>query len=83
MAEPVGPLIDNLNRAERFGWIDDAQGWIAAQRLRNNLVHEYVEDPATLAEALNSAYRAVDMLCEAYRRMRAVAEAHNIVPPLA
>jgi hypothetical protein len=32
VAEPVGPFIDNLNRAERLGWITSADHWLQARR---------------------------------------------------
>ena len=31
LAEPVGPAIDNLARAERLGWVSSAAAWIADQ----------------------------------------------------
>lgn len=63
-----GPLIDNLNRAARLGWIEEATPWLAMRRLRNQMVHEYVEDPAVLADALNGAHEAVPMLMAATAR---------------
>lgn len=63
-----GPLIDNLHRAERLGWVCDAAGWMRARRLRNQMVHDYVEDPAVLADALAEAHAAVPMLVTAGTR---------------
>ena len=63
-----GPLIDNLNRAARLGWIEEPTAWLAARRLRNQMVHEYVEDSAILADALNGAHEAVPMLLVAAER---------------
>lgn len=37
-----GPLIDNLHRAERLGWVADAAAWMRARRLRSQMVHDYV-----------------------------------------
>lgn len=64
VAEPVGPFIDNLDRAERLAWISAADHWMQARRLRNRSVHEYVDDPAEFAAALNLANRFVDELLE-------------------
>ena len=63
-----GPLIDNLNRAARLGWIEEPASWLAVRRLRNQMVHEYVEDLAILADALNGAHEAVPMLMAAASR---------------
>ena len=63
-----GPLIDNLNRAARLGWIEEPTSWLAVRRLRNQMVHEYVEDLAILADALNGAHEAVPVLMAAASR---------------
>lgn len=65
LAEPVGPAIDNLNRAERLGWILSVETWIEVRRLRNRMIHEYVRDPAELAAAFTSAHAAVPLLANA------------------
>lgn len=69
LAEPVGPAIDNLNRAERLGWILSVETWLEVRRLRNRMIHEYVRDPAELAAALNSAHDAVPLLANAAQAM--------------
>ena len=50
--ERPGTLLDNLNRLEKFELVDDVGVWIETRGLRNRLVHEYIEDPGVLAEAL-------------------------------
>ena len=55
LAEPVGPAIDNLDKAEKFGWIESTEDWMEMRRLRNQMVHEYIEDVAVLASALRVA----------------------------
>ncbi len=52
LAEPVAPAIDNLNRAERLGWVQSVDLWIEARRLCSRMVHQYVRDPTELALAL-------------------------------
>jgi hypothetical protein len=63
--EPVGAFSDNLDRAEKLGLIADAQAWLDMRRLRNQMVHEYVEDPAVLASALQAAHEYVPRLTAA------------------
>lgn len=36
-----GSVIDLLNQAEKFGWIEDAQVWKRIRELRNIAAHEY------------------------------------------
>ncbi len=64
LAEPVGPVIDNLDRAEKLGLLRSAEDWLAARKLRNRMVHEYVRDPAELAEALNEGHALVSLLAD-------------------
>jgi hypothetical protein len=71
LAEPVGPAIDNLNKAERLGWIASVQSWLEARRLRNRMIHEYVRDAAELAAALRLAHVAVPLLGSTARAMAA------------
>ncbi len=69
LSEPVGPAIDNLNRAERLGWIGSVETWTEVRRLRNRMIHEYVRDPVELASALMAAHAAVPLLADAAAAM--------------
>lgn len=71
LAEPIGPVIDNLARAERWLWIDSSEDWLRLRQLRNRMIHEYVKDPAVLLDALQSAHDGVPTLLAACRRMTA------------
>ena len=63
-----GPLIDNLHRVARLGLLEDETAWLRWRRLRNQMVPDYVEDPAVLADALNAAHAAVPALVDVARR---------------
>lgn len=60
--EKLGTVIENLNKAERLGLIDDVSVWLAARLLRNKLIHEYIEDPAEIVAALNQSRVFIDSL---------------------
>lgn len=60
--EKTETFIDNLDRAERLGLIEDAQAWFDMRRLRNQMIHEYVEDPQVLASALQAGHAFVPTL---------------------
>ena len=62
LAEPVGPAIDNLARAERLGWLASGTAWIECRQLRNFMIHEYVRDMTVLAAALCKGHQAVPLL---------------------
>jgi hypothetical protein len=60
--ERLSAFSDNLDRAEKLGLIADAQRWLDMRRLRNQMVHEYVEDPLVLANALTAAHDYLPVL---------------------
>ena len=68
LGERCGAAADNLDRAERLGFVASADEWFAMRGLRNQMVHDYVEDPAVLADALNAAHAAVPALVGVARR---------------
>ena len=74
MAETLGPAIDNLDKAEKFGLIASADGWMEMRRLRNQMVHEYIEDLTVLSSALRSGHAFVPTLVAAARRCMAEVE---------
>ena len=64
-----GPAIDNLNLAEKWGWIGSVQDWLGMRALRNKMVHEYIKDPAVLSDALNAAHDQVPALVDSAQRL--------------
>lgn len=75
--ERPGSFADNLDRAERLGLIEDAQAWIDMRKLRNQMVHEYVEDPAVLVSALQAGHAFVPVLARAVKRLIPNADQDN------
>lgn len=65
LLEPVGSVLDNLNRAERLGWIRSASEWAELGLLRNRMVHEYVREIQELVDALQAAHAGVGDLISA------------------
>jgi hypothetical protein len=74
LGEKTAAAIDNLDRAERLGLISSADEWMAMRNLRNQMVHEYVEDPAVLTSALQSGHTFVPALVSAADKMIAEIE---------
>ena len=71
LLEPTGSVLDNLNRAEKLGWVRSAADGAALRLLRNRMVHEYVSDAAILADALNAAHAGVPDLVASASAMAA------------
>lgn len=77
LAEKTGPAVDNLDKAEKFGWIASTDGWLEMRKLRNQMVHAYIEDLAVLSSALRTGHQFVPVLVAAARAC--VAEAERIL----
>lgn len=77
LAERSGPAIDNLDKAEKLGFIESADTWMELRRLRNQMVHEYIEDLVVLTNALSSGHAFVPVLVTAAKRL--VAEAQRLL----
>jgi hypothetical protein len=75
LGEPAAAAIDNLDRAERLNLIDSADDWLATRKLRNQMIHEYVEDLTILASALQSGHGFVPVLTGTAHRL--IAEIHR------
>jgi hypothetical protein len=65
LGERAGAAIDNLDRAERLGLVRSVEEWMLIRRLRNQMVHEYVEDLNVLTDALQGAHDFVPTLVDA------------------
>ncbi len=70
LAEKPGSLIENLNRAEKLGVLDNVEEWLEARKLRNRLVHEYMQSPESFAEDLRIAKEYCHLLVNTYNRFR-------------
>lgn len=79
VGEEPGTALDNLRRVERLGMVSDPDQWLAMRRLRNRLVHEYVDDPAELAAALEKARETASELYKTFNGIRSYAKKN--LPP--
>ncbi|MCG5536383.1 hypothetical protein [Ectothiorhodospira mobilis] len=64
LGERTGAAIDNLDKAERLGILPSAEDWLTMRKLRNQMIHEYIDDPRILANALQSGHAYVPTLIE-------------------
>lgn len=78
LGETPAAVIDNLDRAERLELIVSADEWMTMRKLRNQMVHEYVEDPIILASALQAAHEFVPVLTLAADRLIHEIERRNL-----
>lgn len=62
LGESPKSMLDVLAYAEKMEWVDSAEAFIGARRLRNLLVHEYMTDAQLFLQALLTAREASEML---------------------
>ena len=79
LGEIPGPLLDNLNQAERLGILENALDWLAWRKLRNRLVHEYFQETAPFAQAIQQALHVTPLLLKLPKAIRQRAQ-HVQVP---
>lgn len=78
LGEKPSSAIDNLDRAERLGLLKSADDWMTMRNLRNQMVHEYVEDPVVLNSALQTGHAFVPSLIATANRMCAELERRSL-----
>ena len=64
LGEKKGVAIDNLDKAERIGVLPSVEQWLELRQIRNQMIHEYIEDLAILADALQTAYQHLGFIVD-------------------
>ncbi len=65
------PFIDILNRLEQLGLLDDKNSWLELRKIRNNIAHQYEDEPQQAAEALNAIFASKAVLENIYLTIKA------------
>jgi len=65
------PFIDILNRLEQLGLLENKNVWLELRKIRNNIAHQYEDEPQQAAEALNAIYAVKPILEEIYILLKA------------
>lgn len=74
VGERAGAAIDNLDKAEKLGLMSSSDQWMAIRQTRNQMIHEYMESPEVLADALMAAHQYESEM---------IRFAHNVMEDLA
>jgi uncharacterized protein with HEPN domain len=77
LGEKTSSMLDNLDRVERLGLLKSADEWMTMRNLRNQMVHEYMEDTLILAKALQTSHEFVPALVASAEAMIAEIERRN------
>lgn len=81
LGENPKSLLDMLAFAEKMDWLESAEKFIAARKLRNLLVHEYMIDSQLFLQTLLSANAATDMLLAVVNAVAGEAERLSLPSP--
>ena len=81
MGESPKTMLDVLSFAERMQWIQSAEAFFGARKLRNLLVHEYMSDVQLFMQALLTARDAAETLFQVVQAIEAEAMAIGLVKP--
>lgn len=79
LGEKPSTAIDNLDKAEKLGWLNSSDEWMTIRQLRNQMVHDYIEDLTILQTALQTAQQAVPMLLKTTKNLLQELQKRNIL----
>ena len=65
------PFIDTLNRLEQIGLLEDKNTWLELRKIRNNIAHQYEDEPKQASEALNTIYAVKPTLESIFQLIKA------------
>ena len=72
-------VIDKLNKLEKLEILPSVEWWQDLRKLRNVLVHDYPDDPAFIADNLNTAFVQTKRLLAFWESLNVYLRAHNLV----
>ena len=64
------PFIDILNKLEKTGYIFSAKEWINLRKVRNNIAHQYDDEPEEMSQAINEIVLNKDILLKIYDKVK-------------
>lgn len=63
-------MIDKLNKLERLEIIESVGLWDDMRKVRNQIAHEYPDEPALMAKYLNQVYDLTPKLLDIYNNLK-------------
>lgn len=70
----LSAFIDKLNRLEKIGALPSVNEWLKLREMRNQLAHEYPDDPNIQASILNKAFDSADRIIEILSHVKIYSE---------
>lgn len=66
----VLPFIDVLNKLEKIGYIHSAKEWNNLRKIRNEISHQYDDEPEEMAQVINSIMNQKNVIKEIYLNVK-------------
>jgi len=66
----VMPFIDVLNKLEKLGFINSAKEWIKLREIRNNISHQYDDEPEEMTLAINNILTQKEIIKDIYMQVK-------------
>ncbi|MDQ1339861.1 MAG: UDPglucose 6-dehydrogenase [Campylobacterota bacterium] len=64
------PFVDILNKLEKAEYIFSAKEWINLRKIRNNIAHQYDDEPEEMSQAINEIVSSKDVLLKIYNKVK-------------
>ena len=64
------PFIDILNLMEKLTLLEDAKTWRELREDRNELAHNYEDEPEQMSTTINKLYEKKDLLIDIYKKIK-------------
>ena len=64
------PFIDALNKLEKIGFISSTKEWIYLRQIRNEISHQYDDEPQEMSQAINNIVNQKDIIKSIYLKLK-------------
>ena len=64
------PFLDILNKLEKYGFLNNGKEWIHLRNLRNDIAHQYDDEPEEMANSLNDILSRKNIIKDIYLKLK-------------
>ncbi|MCF6266933.1 MAG: nucleotidyltransferase domain-containing protein [Desulfuromusa sp.] len=69
-SEELFPFIDMLNKLEKLGFINSAKEWMNLRKIRNEISHQYDDEPEEMTQAINNILNQKEIIKGIYLKIK-------------
>lgn len=64
------PFMDLLNKLEKIGFLTSAKEWLTLRQIRNEIAHQYDDEPEEMSQAINKIVSQKEIIKEIYLHLK-------------